>query len=148
MAADIFSFAMECWYLGLTLAFIISRFFKFIISTGLYVGRIDRPVLADGLIFDIDSLPKIFRTNLLATEAHRHPYIELLGLMYLMKLRHKENFGSAGGSAWRLLFVTALMPWLKKRRIQESLLGDGVGQQGIGVAEEVLGGMLAMNGLN
>ena len=65
-----------------------------------------------------------------------------------MKLRHKENFGSAGGSAWRLLFVTALMPWLKKRRIQESLLGDGVGQQGIGVAEEVLGGMLAINGLN
>merc|ERR1712013_498223 len=114
-SANVFGFALECWYLGLTLAFVVTRFVKFLISTALYVGRIDRPVLADGL--------------LLAMDAHRHPYIELMGLMYLMKLRHKEDFGSAPGSAWRLLFVDALMPWLKKKRIQDAFVekdGDEV----------------------
>lgn len=145
--ANVFSFALECWYLALTLAFILSRFVKFLVSTGLYVGRIDRPVLADGLIIDMDSLPKVFRKNLLSTESHRHPYIELLGLMYLMKLRHKENFGSAAGTAWRLLFVDALMPWLKKDRIQDSFVRH-VEAPGLPVenfVNEVLGGLIATN---
>merc|ERR1712013_843132 len=145
-SANVFGFALECWYLGLTLAFVVTRFVKFLISTALYVGRIDRPVLADGLLLDMDSLPKIFRQNLLATDAHRHPYIELMGLMYLMKLRHKEDFGSAPGSAWRLLFVDALMPWLKKKRIQDAFVekdGDEVGKSGVGFLSEVFAGVLA-----
>jgi len=95
----------------------------------------------------MDSLPKVFRKNLLSTESHRHPYIELLGLMYLMKLRHKENFGSAAGTAWRLLFVDALMPWLKKDRIQDSFVRH-VEAPGLPVenfVNEVLGGLIATN---
>ena len=38
-------------------------------------------------------------------------------MMYLMKLKHGSNFGKKSSSAWRLLFVFALMPWLRKYRI-------------------------------
>lgn len=105
------------------------------------------PVLAEGLLLDMDSLPKVFRKNLLSTEAHRHPYIELLGLMYLMKLRHKGNFGSAAGSAWRLLFVDALMPWLKKNRIQDTFARnvEDTGPSAENFANEVIGGLIANN---
>lgn len=68
--------------------------------------------------------------------------------MYLMKLRHKEDFGSAPGSAWRLLFVDALMPWLKKKRIQDAFVekdGDEVGKGGVGFLSEVFAGILAVN---
>lgn len=50
--------------------------------------------------------------------AHRHPYIETLGVMYLMKLRYRDSFGSKAGAAWRLLFVYSLLPWMHKYRIQ------------------------------
>ena len=55
-----------------------------------------------------------------------------------MKLRHKDNFGSPTGTAWRLLFVAALMPWLKKRRIQDDFKfkKPGVGP----VADEIIAG--------
>ncbi|CAJ1931159.1 unnamed protein product [Cylindrotheca closterium] len=119
--ANAFMFCMECWNIALTAAFVLGRLVKFLLATGLYVGRIDRPVLAEGLALDIDSLPRIFRQNLLSAEAHRHPYIEQLAQMYLMKLRHKDDFGTKAGSIWRLLFVSALMPWLRKKRIQDDV---------------------------
>ena len=37
-----------------------------------------------------------------------------------MKLRHGDEFGKLSGSIWRLLFVFALMPWLRQYRIQAS----------------------------
>ena len=77
--ANAFMFALECWNIALTIAFVLSRVVKFLLATGLYAGRIDRPVLAEGLALDIDSLPRVFRQNLLSAEAHRHPYLVQLG---------------------------------------------------------------------
>ena len=34
-----------------------------------------------------------------------------------MKLRYGDEFGRSSGSTWRLLFVFALMPWLRRYRI-------------------------------
>jgi len=48
----------------------------------------------------------------------RHPYLELLGTMYLYKIRYQESFGRTTGACWRLLFVYGLMPWLHRYRIQ------------------------------
>jgi len=144
--ANIFCFALECWYIALTVTFIIARLVKFIVSASLYSGRIDRPILAEGLMLDLDILPKMFYMNLLSTESHRHPYIELLGKMYLLKLRHKDNFGTSSGAAWRMIFVTALMPWLKKRRISEERKISDDKFDGVDIADmiqEIVGGIAA-----
>jgi len=50
-------------------------------------------------------------------EAHRHPFLERLAQIYLMKLRYK-NFGSCrAAAAWRQLFIVAYFPWLAKYRV-------------------------------
>lgn len=57
------------------------------------------------------------RKEILLHEAHRHPYLEQLGYLYLMQLRYKDGkFATRSCSAWRLVFVMALMPWLHKFR--------------------------------
>jgi len=66
----------------------------------------------------LDKYPNVHLKDVLSQEAHRHPYIEQLGVIYLMKLRYRENFGETAGSCWRLLFVYSLMPWLHKYRVQ------------------------------
>ena len=38
--------------------------------------------------------------------------------MYMLKLRHDE-FGSFAGTCWRMLFVYALAPWMRKYRISD-----------------------------
>jgi hypothetical protein len=70
--------------------------------------------------------PHTFRKAILAAEAHRHPYIERLGMMYLMKLKHGDKFGKRSSSTWRLLFVFALMPWLQKYRIHHEKENDSI----------------------
>lgn len=107
----------ECWNLAITSSYILARAAKLIVASIIYVGRFDTPILADGVGDVLDPYPFIFRTDLLMTEAHRHPYMERLGLMYMMKLRHHDNFAKQAGSIWRLLFIFALMPWLRKYRI-------------------------------
>jgi len=118
---NIVNVALECWHLALTVGFVAARAVKLLLITSLFIGRIDQPFLAEGIgmlgPINLDILPSIFRKDLLSTDAHRHPYIERLGLMYIMKLRHGNNFGNRAGSIWRLLFVFALMPWLRKYRI-------------------------------
>merc|ERR1712226_1501254 len=118
VASNLFSFALECWHLGLTLLGILLRLLKFLLATGIYVGRIDKPILQQDLLLDLDNFPRAFRQDLVLAEAHRHPYMERLGTMYMMKLRYQDQFSTPAGATWRLLFVMALMPWLRKYRIQ------------------------------
>lgn len=47
---------------------------------------------------------------------HRHPYIERLSFLSMLKLRHGSRFGGQAGAAWRILFVLGLMPWMRKYR--------------------------------
>jgi len=101
---------------------------KLLITAALYVGRIDTPLLAPGIgqvgQLELDSYPSIFLKDVLSHEAHRHPYIELLGVMYLMKVRYRQYFGNRAGSTWRLIFVYALMPWLNKYRVTRRIKED------------------------
>jgi hypothetical protein len=64
-----------------------------------------RPFLAKGLgrigPIELDGYPTIHLRELLSHEAHRHPYIELLGYIYLLKLRHSDEFGKTAGTCWR-----------------------------------------------
>lgn len=117
--ANIANLALECWYFGLGAGVAIFRLCQFLLAAAFWVGRIDEPFLAenvDVLGYKFDYLPMYYRTELLSHEAHRHPYIERLGAMYLMRLRNK-NFGSDAGACWRQLFVVSLMPWLLQRRV-------------------------------
>lgn len=56
----------------------------------------------------LDRWPFLFRKDLLQHEAHRHPYLERIGVMYMMKLRYGERFGREANTSWRLLFVFAV----------------------------------------
>jgi hypothetical protein len=115
-----------------TTAFVLVRMFKLIIVAVSAIGKVDRRFLAPGVgeigPLELDPYPTIHTRDLVAHEAHRHPYIEILGLMYLMKLRYADSFGNRAGSAWRLIFVYALMPWFHKYRIRVSDDGTGDGE--------------------
>lgn len=117
---------MECSFNSFffTAAFILVRMFKILLIAASSIGHIDRKLLADGVgqlgPVEFDPYPTIHVRDLVAHEAHRHPFIEILGTMYLMKLRYARHFGSRAGSAWRLIFIYALLPWMHQYRI----LGD------------------------
>ena len=93
---------------------------KLLFLAALYIGRIDTPFVADKVgdfkWFHLEAYHLWFLTDVLAVEAHRHPFIETLGSMYLMKLKYKGSFMNRAGSKWRELLVIALMPWLHKYR--------------------------------
>jgi len=131
--ANVTVLVRECGLVALTQGFVIVRILKLLLTAVLYAGRVDTPFLYDscGQIggFRIDREPYMFQIDILQHEAHRHPYIETLGVMYLSKLRHGDKFCTFAGSCWRLIFVYVLMPWLSKyramRRPQPQLLeGD------------------------
>jgi len=129
---NLINIAFECWHLALTAGFILARAVKIILIAILFLGRFDRPFLSEGVgtigPINLDNFPYIFRKDLLSVDAHRHPYIERLGLMYMMKLKFGDKFGRQSSSIWRLLFVFALMPWLRKYRIftEEDAWDDNV----------------------
>ena len=119
-AANIMHLVLECWNLGLSSGFMLLRVVRLVLTALFYVGRMDTPFLAEGVgvIFNspLDSYPMAFRRDLIIHEAHRHPWIERVGAMYMMKLQHGQKFGSRAGAAWRIIFTLALFPWLRKHR--------------------------------
>ena len=119
-AANIMMLMLDWANFALSIGFVVARIVKLMVAAFLFVGKIDTPLLVPGVSF-LDKIPEIFLKDILLHEAHRHPYIEQLGIIYLMKLRYSNDFGKQAGSNWRLLFVYALMPWMSKYRIQ---LGD------------------------
>lgn len=147
-ASSVMSVVLECWSLGQSVGTVTLRFVKLILVTAMYVGRIDQPMLAPGVGYigpmNLDSDPVAFKVDLLGHEAvrihfgqlclpahtrltglsvfmqHRHPFIERLGLLYLIKLYNGKGFGTQAGAYWRILFVLALMPWMRNHRVHTS----------------------------
>jgi len=117
------SFNRSCIHsnFALSAGFVFVRMIKLLLVSAIYIGRVDRQFLSEGVgrlgCFELDNYPRVHTKDLLSNEAHRHPYLELLGVVYLMKLRHADGFGSSAGSAWRLLFVYSLFPWLNSYRL-------------------------------
>lgn len=123
--SNVLNVALGCWNVALATGYMLARGLLLLLATALHIGRIDVPFLAPDVkqfglgrfSIDLDSYPTTYRKALLSSEAHRHPWIERLGSMYMMKLRHGDGFAKTSGSVWRLLFVFALMPWLRKYRV-------------------------------
>ena len=99
------------------------RLVKLIMISAFYIGRLDTPLFAPGVgmigPLHLDAHPIQFRKDLLVHDAHRHPYIERLSVIYMLKLRYGEQFGHRAGGQWRLIFVIALMPWLRRYRLDD-----------------------------
>lgn len=49
LLSNIATVALECWHIGITGLSVITRLAKLLIVTIMYLGRIDRPFLADDL---------------------------------------------------------------------------------------------------
>lgn len=120
-AANILLLILEWANVALTAGYIFVRMIKLLFVAGAWIGRIDTPLLAPGVgrigDIELDGYHLVHVKDILSHEAHRHPYIESLGVIYMMKLRYADHFGRRANSVWRLIFVYALMPWLHKYRI-------------------------------
>jgi len=121
--ANVILLMRECAFFALSVGFTIFRVAKLIGTTILFVGRVDTPFLAPGIGeieafgFKLDNHPYVFLMDLLYHEAHRHPYIQIWGAICLLQLRLPPNtFVTRTGSAWRLVLVLMLMPWLTRYR--------------------------------
>ena len=98
----------------------ITRLGQFIAGAFFWIGRIDVYYLSEDVsVFglQLDLVPSYFIKDILVHEAHRHPYMERLAQMYVMKAQHRSTFVTEAGAAWRQLILLAYMPWLSKYRV-------------------------------
>lgn len=116
-ASNVSSLAYECWHLGLGGGVLVSRLCQFLLAAAFWIGRIDSQFLSNDVEafgYHFDTVPQKYVTELLVHDAHRHPFIERLVAMYLMRLKHGEYFSTDAGAQWRVVFVLTLMPWMVK----------------------------------
>lgn len=132
-AANLSSIMLECWHLGLGGGVLLGRVTQFLLAMAFWVGRIDSYFLSDDVQvfgYRFDTVPHKFISEILVHDAHRHPYVERMAALYLMRLRYGEHFCSDAGAAWRRLFIATLFPWMLKYRdgydddVEDSIDGD------------------------
>jgi len=126
-AANYNALAMECWHLGVGGGTLLSRLGQFLFAAAFWIGRIDVPFLDEHVNlfgYSFDYVPIYYRREILVHETHKHPFINRLGGMFLMRIKHGSNFSSAAGTQWRLLFTIALFPWLAKYRKRKDKKDD------------------------
>jgi hypothetical protein len=117
--ANISTLALECWHIGLASGTLIGRLTQFLLAMAFWIGRIDSVFLSEEVEvmgYRFDTVPIKFTTEILLHEAHRHPFVERMAAMYLMRLKYGEHFCSDAGAAWRRLFIATLFPWMLKYR--------------------------------
>ena len=123
---NIGALALEAVMIGLGIFYAFTRVAKILVVTLLYISRVDTNLLSVDLNVGPlqDHYPKYFRQQLLLHESHKHPWLEVLGKLYLMKFRHRENFISSAGYSYRLIFTLSLLPYLRKYRLQNRETDD------------------------
>ena len=127
---NIGSLALETVTIGLGVFYAVARVGKILIVTILYISRIDTDLLSLDLHVGPleDKYPRFFRQALLLQESHKHPWLEVLGKMYLMKYRYREKFISSAGYTYRLIFALSLMPYLRKFRLTNRKMDQDGGE--------------------
>ena len=124
LGANIMHIVLEAWSVALSVGYVAWKIFNILLVCTFFLARVDQNFLAPGVgkigPLVVDELPDHFRRDLVVHEAHRHPYIEMLGMACLIKLRAGDGFGRHGNSCWRVMLVLALMPWLSKYRINRA----------------------------
>lgn len=122
--ANITGLCLMCWNIALGAGVMLGRLTQFLLAAAFWIGRTDAQFLDEDVNlfgYGFDKIAINFRKDILVTEAHRHPYLDRIGGMYLMRHAYGHKFGSNAGARWRQLFCAALMPWLKKYRSLRNL---------------------------
>lgn len=113
--ANFVMLGLECWNIGLGAGVMLGRLLQFLFAAAFWIGRTDAKFLDEDVQlfgYYFDYIPMNFRKDILVHEAHRHPWIQRIGVMAMMRLRHGPSFGGKAGACWRRIFVAALFPWL------------------------------------
>lgn len=127
-ASNYNALAMECWQLGVGGGTLLSRLCQFLFAAAFWIGRIDVVFLDEDVSlfgYSFDYVPINYRTELVVHEVHKHPWINRLGGMFLMRMKHGQDFSSVAGAKWRLLFTLSLFPWLARYRKKRGGGDDG-----------------------